>query len=174
MHSIRRLRREFTEDTGWLLGLTLLTAGVYLIYYLAAGARAFNQVTGKDVLSRRWLRVLTLLYGAACLLVMIALYGSWHYTVVDLRSLFELAAILYLFISGYLVITAMRMRHALQRFASREYGVDLPINWLWTLVLGVVYLNWRVNDLVTMLEREATLDTKAMLETKAMERERND
>lgn len=136
MSSLNTLKDRLATSTWKLVLLTIATAGLYPILWLAQTTQLLREETKAQIVAN-WYPVW---------LIGVAGWVSALYSTRD-RSLGEFAAGLSLGMAVLYIIWAFKAKSALEEWAIATHRVDPKMNSFYTLFMNIYYVNYCINDL---------------------------
>lgn len=136
MSDISTLKEKNNIKTFHLILLTLITMGLYPVVWLYKTAALVEEITRIKTLSQTCLVV----YLACCGI------GGILFTISDLT--FIIAGYALTLIAQLIAIAwCFRVRRALRAYTLTEYGFELRMNRLYSVLFGFYHINYCINDM---------------------------
>lgn len=144
----------FREQSTWrLLGLGIITYGVYLAHYIKRQTRRINDEVGEELRLPEGLAnfILVISYTSLAFFFM-------YMTVDEQHPLAQLSNLVDLVSSISLVVWGFMARNRLNRHYGFERGSRAWFHALWTFLFTPLYFNYKVNCLCEALEEPSAED----------------
>lgn len=150
MASLNDIKDQLATGTGKLVLLTLATAGLYPILWLAQTTHLLREQTQTQVVAS-WYPIW---------LIGVAGWVSALYSTRD-RDLNEFAAGLSLGMAILYIVWAFKAKKVLEEYAINQHRVDPKINSFYTFFLNIFYINYCINALPEEQRKQQTLTKQA-------------
>jgi hypothetical protein len=160
------IQTDMAEKTGTLVLLSIATGGFYLLLYLMKNYKLFNKSTHSETISKTLIISAAIAYGISGYLNSLALsaVGGPFDNLFEFRSALDtasglsaLSGIAVLAYSAILVVMAFNMGKALERYALKEFRIDLKLNKIYLFMFTIFYINYAINDLDNLQQRQKIL-----------------
>ena len=126
MSTINELKDEMAISTGKLIGLSIVSVGLYFLYYLSKNQDKFDKAVGKEILSGKLFLSYIITWGL-----------SDYFTAVGMTTWSSLLN----FVSGVLIIVlAFKAKTALEEFSGKK------MNPFATFFFTFFYINYFLNN----------------------------
>lgn len=136
MAVITELKDALNTKTVHLVLLSFATAGIYPLMWMFQNTAVIERITKGRIADRTFI-----IWLAACAGLGGAFGGVDDAGVNLIGGLLTLASwVLY-------IVWAFKAKSALQEYALTEHRLDLRLNWFYTLLFTVYYINYCANDL---------------------------
>ncbi len=146
MSEINALKDKINTKTVNLVLLTIATAGIFPLLWLYRNAPIISEETGKQITDNNFI-----IWIAA----FIGLGGVFS---TDLDPLLALIGSLISLVGSILyIIWGFKAKSALQEYALEKHNLNLKLNWFYTLLFTVYYINYCINDLPEDLNKQNSL-----------------
>ena len=136
MNNIKELPEKINTKTSRLFWLTVFTGGIYPILWLFAKYPKMDEITSIRTADDSFIISIAVCFG----------FGGFlsH----SEFGLFSAAGTFLLFGAFFLyVFWSFKARSALQDYAHVNFGIDLKMNKIFTVVFNVFYINYCINQL---------------------------
>lgn len=150
MSSLNTLKDRLATSTWKLVLLTVATAGLYPILWLAQTTQLLREETKARVVAT-WYPIW---------LIGVAGWVSALYSTRD-RDLAEFASGLTLGMAILYIVWAFKAKKALEEYAINQYRVDPKMNSFFTFFLNIYYINYCINDLPDEERKQKVLNNQA-------------
>ena len=146
---ITALKDMFNETTLNFLFLNAITSNTYLVFWLIERYKIFNQMAGRTIISRTMLIVLLVLITLPS-----AILASYLLNYEADGGLYFLLSILSIawIVPGYMIVFSISK--TMQFFYLDKFGVDLKFNTFYLVIFGLFYINYMINDLEMVEQKE--------------------
>ena len=159
-----RLKQEFAVSTLLLIILSIITSGVYNIYYLVKGRKLFNEITESDGINKNILFQYTIVVGLLNFTNM-ALIQSARNRLIAAANFCDDISILFGILSAvYIIIIAFKMRTALINYGLNTLRVDLNVNAFLTFFFSLYYINYKINSIEQTMYRMSIISGQQQAE----------
>lgn len=140
---ISNLKEEFGEKTIYFLLLNLVTGGSYSYIWLIERYKIFNELFGKNVVSRKKILYLASLWGMYGLLHTFSLIskGGFSYMFSLVGLLICICWIVEMMMLG------LKLGKELDIYYVKTFKVDLRINKFYLITFNLFYINYCINEL---------------------------
>ena len=136
MAVITELKDALNTKTVHLVLLSIVTAGIYPLMWMYQNTAVIERITKGQIADRTfiiWLAICAGLGGAFS--------GTESVGINLIGGMLSIASwVLY-------IVWAFKAKSALQEYALTEHRLDLRLNWFYTLLFTVYYINYCANDL---------------------------
>lgn len=134
------LKNLFNISTGILVLLQIVTLGIYPLVWLARRKHAANAIVGDELVSETFMVTIIVLTALSLLLIP-----------TGFSSLFSLA------VGIMWIVWSFKARRILQTYAATQCQTALRMNSLYTFFFTVFYVNYCINDLPHITQRQTAL-----------------
>ena len=136
MAVITDLKDALNTKTVHLVLLSIVTAGIYPLMWMYQNTAVIERITKGQIADRTFIIWLAICAGLGA-----AFSGTASVGVNLIGGLLSIASwVLY-------IVWAFKAKSALQEYALTEHRLDLRLNWFYTLLFTVYYINYCANDL---------------------------
>ena len=132
-----RIAMAMTDDTWGMVGLTLLSAGLYPLFWLARSGRHLNGLARAKIIPNWSWAAGAVIFGLKGYLVTAGLESGDYGT---LLTFYEISNFLNFAYLCLLIFVGFRARKALRRY-FQAVGSARSVNPIWTFFLSVIYVN---------------------------------
>ncbi|MFY3772419.1 MAG: DUF4234 domain-containing protein [Pseudomonadota bacterium] len=142
------LSKKLNTPTLQFVLLTLLTAGLYPFIWLYKTSQLIESETQQQAIHPYYYLALLALCGWELLLG-----DAWIVASVG-EGIYEFSSVLSKICMILLIVWSFKAKRLLQIYYLKNYGIDIKPNTFYTLIFGVYYINFLINSLADIQERE--------------------
>ena len=137
-----RLSKAFTDETVAMVALAIVTLGVYNLIWSARAIRYVNSMARRKAVADWPLMVGAAAAGIQGYVLTVGIESNHLQTLVSAYQFSNFLDLVTFFILAFI---AFQFRTALQH-AFKNIGVRRKVSVIWTLLLGVIYINHVMRD----------------------------
>lgn len=137
MSTQHRISPGFTDDSFKMLGLTVLTAGLYPLIWAARASQYLNSIARARVVPNWMIVTGATIFGLQGLLIVIGVESDRIQVLLLMYRISSLCDFAYMVI---MVLLAFKLRQALHAVYARA-GITGDTSALFTVLFGVLYIN---------------------------------
>lgn len=145
--SIRDLKSEIGESTWKMLGLGIVTFGIYYFIWLIERYKIFNRLSARTIIDRNFILITAGIMGIGHIFALISTRVADN-GIGGIGSLFSIGGTI------LFIVMAFRMAHVLEEHIRNELQVVKHFNAFYLVIFNIFYINYIIQDL-DQIEQES-------------------
>jgi hypothetical protein len=144
------------ENTLLFVVYSILSGSIYSLIWLTEKKRIFEAMskTGIEVIDKTLIIAAAICYGDIFALLIMAIIGVEEYSHIG-QTMF---ALFYFAGTAILIVIAFKCANVLEKFISSKFKVNLRLNRILLLLFSLFYINYIMNNIDTVIEKQKTLE----------------
>ena len=144
---ISSLTDKIGMKTLHLVLLAIASAGIYLIVWLVERYKVFNEMAGKEIISKDFIATISILMGISGILA-----SSLDYTLASFAFFINIA------VGIMFIVAAFKISKAMEYFYAKNFKLDLKFNKFYLVIFHLFYIDYYINKLEEIERKESLLN----------------